>query len=457
MKSKSQAWLLSAAVCLSVLLSAMAQVGDEGWVKSKDPCYLTKQQKKYAKQTYGVDMPYMTCIPLGITLDWKIDVQYQRHPPFGNDQMSLYIREEYPAFLELLYDQKKRDVLQSFKIMGPAPCCPGQVTADLVSARAAFWACDGHTIRDCVRVTTSTPVDFDLTSEDSASLAFSWSRDGLDCEGGATSSRIEYRDKPPRVMLSGLLYEDPFQIKVKDGDSLTWEEVRQGMEDESLYKAFSLQSRTVFPSPQGNLDHTYSMKGKADLYISFGETKEEVWTVTIEGREHDENGPPITYKDRDKITQDLPIGVQFDWLVQGRVVLRKAKKARFYDSGTITKFSQTPKIIFDHPELYRCFMNNCQGGKVNTALSMLEGATLPGEVQGESLGVAWPAYISQACVVCSPLKEYLGKIWYRHEFDEGSVFMKRMAEMWLPLKDGLVKTGSTLEGAEYKITLKKIK
>jgi hypothetical protein len=29
--------------------------------------------------------------------------------------------------------------------------------------------------------------------------------------------------------------------------------------------------------------------------------------------------------------------------------------------------------------------------------------------------------------------------------------------MELPLKDGLVKTGTTLEGVEYKITLKKIK
>ncbi|MGB9006643.1 MAG: hypothetical protein WCB96_13045 [Candidatus Aminicenantales bacterium] len=457
MKSKSRAGFLSAAVCLSVFLSAIAQLSDEGWVKSKDPCYLTKQQKKYAKQNFGSDMPYMTCIPLGITLDWKIDVQYQRHPPFGNDQMSLFIREEYPAFLELLYDQKKRDVLQSFKIMGPAPCCPGQVTADLVSARAAFWACDGHTIRDCVRVTTSTPVDFELTSEDSADLAFSWSRDGLDCEGGADSSRIEYRDKPPRAMLSGLLYEDPFQIKVKGTDSLTWEEVRQGMEDESLYKAFSFQSRTVFPSPKGNLDHTYSMKGKADLYISFGETKEEVWTVTIEGREKDEPDSPITYKDRDKTTKELPISVQFDWLAQARLTLRKAKKARFYDSGTITKFSQSPQIIFGHPELYRCFLSQCPGDRTYQNMSLYESAALPGEVQGESLSLGWPAYPSQACVVCSPLKMYLGKIWYRHEFGGGDVFMKRMAEMWLPLKDGLVKTGTTLEGVEYKITLKKIK
>jgi len=465
MKSKSLAQLLSAAVCLSVLLSATAHVADkqqafdphEGWVKSKDPCYLTKQQKKYAKQTFGVDMPYMTCIPLKITLDWKVEVEYQRHPPFGNDQMSLYMREQYPAYLELVYDQQKRDVLDHFRIAGPAPCCPGEVMADIVNARAAFWVCDGHTIRDCDRATASSAMDFDLTTPEDSALVFKWSRDGLSCEGEAFSSRIQYRDNPPKKMLAGILWENYFKLKVNGADSLTWEEVRQGIEDESLYKAFPLQNRAVFPSPKGNLDHTYSMKGEVELYISFGETVEEIWTVTIEGRERDETGPPITYKDLDKTTKELPIDVQFDWLAQGRLTLRKAKKARFYDSGTITKFSQSPKIIFSHPELYGCDLTYCKGIKAFETISILEGSPLGGEVQGESLRVAWPAYPSQACVVCSPLKTYLGKVSYRHEFGGGDVFTKRMAEMWLPLKDGQVKTGTTLEGVEYKITLKKIK
>jgi hypothetical protein len=465
MKGANRVCLLGATACLVVLLSATTHFTagqqaidlQKGWKESKDPCYPVKQEKKFVKESYGMDMPYMTCVPLRVTLDWTVEVEYHRHPPFGNDQMHLFVRERYPAYMKLVYNQQKRDVLDSFLILSAAPCCPGEAISDIVQAQAAFWACDGSSIRDCVRVTTSNPMDFELIPREGDSLAFKWSRDGLSRQGEAFTPKIKYLDKPPKTMLEGILWNSTFSLRVQGDESLTWDEVRQGMEDESLYKVFPLREHTVFPSPRGNLDHTYSLKGKAELYISFGETKEEIWTVTLEGRERDETGPPITCKNPDKSTQTLPIAVQFDWLAQGRVTLRKAKKARFYDSGTITKFSQSPEIVFGHPDLYRCELTFCQGIKAAETMSIYEQSPLAGEVQGDSLRLAWPAYPSQACVVCSPRKEYLGKVPYRHEFGGGDAFLKRMAEVWMPLMDGSVKAGTTPEAVDYKITLKKVK
>ena len=70
----------------------------------------------------------------------------------------------------------------------------------------------------------------------------------------------------------------------------------------------------------------------------------------------------------------------------------------------------------------------------------------------------WPqrGIWSRVCVLCKPLKSFLGKIPYRQEFGNDEL-VYRLSKEVLPLKNGYTRNGKILDWMTCTITLKKIK
>lgn len=424
---------------------------DVAWLKSGDPCWPTKQKKALVK----MDMSYMICIPISITLTWDVEESFQRTGRFGTDRVKLTWSEDFPGALELIYNQKNRKLLESYRIYAPAPCCPGNIITHIIGVNATFLVCEPWN-SNCRPYSTSRPEDFVVTPQADSSFQMDWDRNVMYSEGGFSSSRVNPRDDLVAEPLSiqGDVFQDcgsGYFKKLNPQEIPTWEEVQAGLESGEFQKEFYFQDRTFYP----RANYVHAVQGKVRLSI---QTKLEMekWQVNVEGWETDNLQLPIKFKPPNKPEIEIPISVTFDWKLQATFDLAKTKNSRIFKGGGVVQASVTPEILMNRPDLCTCSLTNCSGKTGLPDASKLASCPFTyGEVKGNSVQLTWPEFSTETCVLCVPYRSYSGKVSYKHEFG-GKNFMFWLSRELLPLKDGAIVTGRRPTWMDYKITLKKI-
>jgi hypothetical protein len=144
--------------------------------------------------------------------------------------------------------------------------------------------------------------------------------------------------------------------------------------------------------------------------------------------------------------------MEFDWALEGEFIIRNPKKNATFDSGQVTKAGLTPRLIFQGAPLYKCTFRTCDD---TYDISKLPGALLSGSVSNKSLTLTWPKYSPSQCVLCTPLKAFLGKKAYRQNFGSQE-FMRVISLEKLVLQNGYSTTGKYHDWMTYTISLKKI-
>ena len=457
MRSKIGRFFISLALG-TAFLSLAAHVGpgqeseDVAWLKSGDPCWPTKQKKAFVK----MDMSYMTCIPISINLVWEVEETFQRTGRFGTDRVKLTLSEDFTAYLELIYNQKNRKLLDCYEIVGPAPCCPGDMETYILGVNATFLVCEpGNS--NCRPYSTSRPNDFVVTPDPNPNIYIHWTRDGVGDAGNLHSSHLDTREDliAEPLSIDGDVFEQcgsGFGVNLHRSDMPTWEEIQAGLENGEFQKEYPFQDRTFYP----RANYVHAVKGKVRLSI-LTKLEMEKWQVNVEGWETDNLRPPIKFKAPNKPEIEIPISVTVDWKLQATFDLAKTKNSRIFKGGGIAQAAVTPKILMDRPDLCTCSLTNCPGKTGPPDASKLASCPFTyGEVKGNNVQLTWPEFSTETCVFCVPYRSYSGKVSYKHEFG-GKNFMFWLSRELLPLKDGAIVTGRLPTWMDYKITLKKIK
>ena len=419
-----------------------------GQAPKKNPCQATEELKAYLKKTPGmIDPSLVKCVPLEVTLLWEVEETHQWFMGF-QDRVKLRLEEKFPARLELNYNPEKKSELASFSIIGPSPCCPGEVAVTLEDIQAHVLAISRDR-RKSKPYSTDNPLLFTVTPSAEESLGFDWDRTSGG-KGGFGSSRIRYGNIKVDQGYSAsnhVLSPSHYRVKVTGEESLSWKEVQEGLDKEELVIVFPLQE--TIPIPLSN--ETHSLNGQVTLHIAFGEQEEERWRVSVDAVELDDLRPKIEYKDpQTKELKKLDVRVWFEWRLEGEFVLRKFKKSLGYKEGRVTKAGILPKIEIPANDLYWCSTASCANVKLVQAGDLLMGITM-----GRSVKLTWPRCPSAACVTCTPRKSFLGKVPYRQQFGLND-FMRILSDEVLTLQNGFTKSGAQADWLKYKITLIKM-
>lgn len=455
-------YLASAIVAMLMVFAsgreALAQGVDfqKGWVKSGDPCFPMKQEKRWLKKTYKVSADHLSCIPLQITVTWKLTESYRHHGKYGVDRAQLELEEKFDGFLRLQRAQKKPRQVVRFQIHGPAPCCPGKISSELLAAQATVLGCTRFG-EECTRFTTDgTAIPFTVDPQRNK-CNFIWDAVGADTKGEGGSAVVRLAPgvvKRPYLSRSGVLNTlkgQTFTFRVKGPDSFTWAEIKQGLESGEVTKVFPLNDKTVYPG----VNETHALTGTVTVKLEFGEQEDEHWQVTVTASERTMGGPPIKVRPPNKKYIRMPVRVKFDWALRGKFIIKRSKQTWSYKSGAIASAAMTSKVLLPRWDLYQCFTPKCKN-KPPDPVSGLAGASLHGKRVSGGLRLAWPNYRAEACVMCMPMRTYMKKIIYRHRFGSGEM-MFALSKLVMPLKDGWSKKIKVGKFMTYTITLRKLK
>jgi hypothetical protein len=85
----------------------------------------------------------------------------------------------------------------------------------------------------------------------------------------------------------------------------------------------------------------------------------------------------------------------------------------------------------------------------------LEGASINGKATGNSVRLKWPEFFPVECIMCIPIKKYLGRAEYRQEFGTKE-FMEAISREELSLVDRNVVEREIQDWMRFTITLRKI-
>jgi hypothetical protein len=446
--------------------------------QSNDPCYKVKQMKKvimesadYKKTMGSKDPAYIQCYPLTINVVWQLSDRIDHL--VGTDQADLLLEEEYPAYLMLHYgwfDGLQKKKLWRWEILGPEPCyapCPGRVKAQLTFLSGQVVCClDSPYCRQKKTVGLLAGNFKTIPSDEEyqhASLHFGGEAGGPG-EGRVESSRLAI---DPSALPKGCgHFWSPFNYQIRLGPSgddfpaqrkmsshglPTADEIMEGLRAGELKKSLDFSAQYKEPFPHGS---TYTLKGKATITIAFAPVEEERWRVEVKAWERDKFKPPIKYKDKEGQLQELPIWVELDHQLAGEFVIRKVKKEWTYKEGQTTQYKGWTKLFFYDTEYYKCAVVDCPGADSGDWAGPIDG-----EMQGRSVKLTWPPGLgstTKACVMCTPLKYYLGKLPYREEFGSGQL-KKSLDKEILPLKNGTTRNGQVSDWLKYTITLTRLK
>jgi len=417
------------------------------WVKSGDPCYPSKQNKKYI-ESMGADSSYIVCVPLTIEIFWEAQEVVHHHAGLGTSHANFSFHDKFPAYLELVYKSSKSKELANFHIQAPAPCCPGSAETIMDSADVALVGCGPG---GCKPYTLSDPLFFTLEKPTDTALGISWD----ETEGphaNLNSSRVQIdsgRVVPePSRAVGGLdvLGGETLQIDARAGTTFLPEDINQLIQDGQIQKVFTDQHATT---PAG-IPVKGSQSVKATVKLLFTSDWEK-WRVTVQGWEEDTIRPDIRYT-QSGVEKTLPIKMEFDWTVEGEFIIRNPKKNPAFDSGQVTKAGLTPRLVVQAGNLYKCTFSTCPD---TYDIAKLPGANLSGTVSGKSLTLTWPKYSPSQCVLCTPQAVFLGKKAYRQNFGSQE-FMRVISLEKLVLKNGYSITGKYHDWMTYTISLKKI-
>lgn len=447
-------FFLFLALILVPLLNPLGQTQDiyAGWAESGDPCFPVKQMKKYWREHYNREANFLQCVPLQVIVEWDIEENYMRSPSIGNDRVKLLLREEFPAYLELTYDPENLKRLEAFNILGPSPCCPGPVDASLLRIDASMLACySGGS--NCRMFTSSDPLQFQVIPQTDNFFGFTWREDIGSRSGGFGSSLIQLsRDALLRSMntrrgIGGFQHDANFRIKVYGEDSIAWDEIQTGLKEGEFFRVFPIDIKSTLLA-----NNFYSQEGKAVVTMQFGEEELETWRIRVEGWEKDTTQPPIEYQDPSGELRNIPLVVDFKWLLEGEFLVGKRKQARNYKEGHVTQAGLIPGLIYGDRELYRCEFVDCQN---QIDITTLEGAYIDGTITDSSVRLTWPTHFPATCALCTPRVSYIKKTPYREQFGTKE-FTRRISEENLPLRDGYTVSGGIGNWLYYKITLTRL-
>lgn len=473
---KLRTFLLAIVCCCVALLAIPAAQDFSGANQSNDPCYKIKQMKKFImasqdyKKAFGSrDPAYIQCYPLTINVEWNLDEENTHM--LGKDYLVFDLEEEYPAYLELYYggfDKLKKNEWESFDILGPEPCyapCPGKGNARLNVYEGKVICCVDYPTCSKKRLYNLNAKDFGaVPASDSGygSLHFRGESSGL-LEGKITSSELSI-NKSTVIKTCGRFW-DPFAYKLSVGqtgvnlamsrelhsqDALTAEEIFEGLRVGQLKKVYQVAAQETEPLP---LRDSYTIKGTVTVTIAFGPIEEQRWRVEVKAWERDKFKPPIKYKDGDGQLKELPIWMELDHQFAGEFVVRKIKTGWDYKEGTTTQYKGSTSLFFYGTDLYKCAVVDCPGATPGD----WAGAIL-GQMEGQSVRLTWPLsdLSTKACVMCTPLRSFLGKLPFREEFGSGQLKYSLDKEI-LPLKNGYTKNVQVKDWLKYTITLTRIK
>jgi len=444
-------FLLFSALILVPLLNPINQPQEDinARYTAVDPCFPVNQIKKYWREHYNMEADFLQCIPLHVIVGWDIEESYIRHPGAGDDRVKLLLQDKFTAYLELTYDQENLKKLEAFNIIGPSPCCPGAVFSDLLQIDASMLACSGGGT-NCRPFQTSDPLLFQIIPQTDNFFSFTWRENMGSRSGTFGSSRIKLQpgalpsSMSTRRGIGGFHHGDNFIVNVNGEDSITWDEIQTGLEEGEFSWEFPIDIKRKLPA-----NHLYSQEGKAMVTIQFVEEEEEVWVIMVEGWEKDTTQPPIVYLDPSGSPKKLPVGMDFQWQLQGEFTIGKRKKTRNYKKGHIILANLISRLKFGGHDLYRCEQVDCLD---QTDITVLEGAYIDGTLTGNNVRLTWRPHSPVACVLCTPKVSYIKKASYRQQFCSKE-FIRRISEENLPLQDGYTVTGGTGDWLHYKITL----
>jgi len=449
--------VLAAALAAATLLVALrtspgARLLDDpaqdAWLKSGDPCYPTKQNKKYI-ESMGADSSYMLCVPLAVEVFYEVQEVYHHHSGLGTSHANYSIRDKYPAYLELVYKSAKSKELASFHIQGPAPCCPGSIETSLEDADVVLVTCAPHG-RSCKPFASNDLLHFSLEKPDDTAMGLTWN-EGEGAHANFHSSRAQFNSAAvpkPYESIGGLQVLGG-ETQLMDGrgePGFTPEDIYRLIQDGQIQEVFTDKQATT----ASGLPESGSQSVKATVKLMFTSDWEK-WRVTVQGWEEDTIRPDIRYT-QSGVEKTLPIQMEFDWTLEGEFIIRNPKKNPTFDSGKVTKAGLTPRLVFQGATLYKCTFRTCDD---TYDISKLPGAILSGSVSGKSLTLTWPKYSPSQCVFCTPLKLFLGKKAYRQNFGSQE-FMRVISGQNLVLQNGYSTTGKYHDWMTYTISLKKI-
>lgn len=188
--------------------------------------------------------------------------------------------------------------------------------------------------------------------------------------------------------------------------------------------------------------------GKTDFSLYGVET----WQVKVVGEETDNSRPYIQNPKLTNESKELPIAIRFEWDIVGEFTVAGKRGGRRYLNGQIFSAAVDPLLQFERRDLYRCEPFECEDRK-NPA--DLEGLAIEGTATGNSVRLRWPEFFPVECILCTPIKTYLGRVVYRQKFGTKE-FMEAISREELPLVDGNVIKGEIQDWMRFTITLRKI-
>jgi hypothetical protein len=445
--------LISGLIALSVASSHARQKDPNlEWKLSGDPCYPVEQIKKYWRDNYHQEADFLQCVPLNIITEWDIEDSYFRASGIGDDRVSLLLRDEFSAYLELNYDQEDLTRLEAFNILGPAPCCPGGVNRSLERIDAALLICN-RLGQQCRMFTTSDNMLFVITPQKDSFFTLSWRADDGNTYGDFGSSDVQLNPNAlPRSMstrrgIGDILHGDHFSAHVDGRDGLNWEDIQIGLEEGELKRDIPVHVQKSIPPG----DH-YRQDGLASITIQFGEEEYQRWRIDIKGWERDATQPHIDYTDSTGELKQIPVAVEYQWVLQGEFEIGKRKNTWNYKNGMITKADLAPELMFNQQSPYTCDFTVCPDQ--TDIQASLQGAPISGRALQGRVQLNWPPYRPTTCVVCYPNVSYLTSL-YQQQFGTRE-FMRKISEESIPLQDGYVITRTIHDWLRYTIKLTRL-
>lgn len=426
-----------------------AGFNEDAWLKSGDPCYPTKQNKKLI-EGYGADSSYMSCVPLTVEVRWDVQEVFHHHGGLGTSRANYSLIDKYPAYLELVYKSAKSTEVSSFHIQAPAPCCPGSVETELERGDVVLITCNTSG-RGCKPFASNDTLYFKLEKVTDTAMGLKWDEN----EGAYAnfhSSRIQFNSDAvtePYRAVNGLEVLDSVSnnIDFHGEPGFTPADIARLVKDGEVQEVFTDKQDILNVGLPVSGGHTV----KATVKLIFASDWEK-WRVTLQGWSKDDIRSDIKYT-KSGVEQLLPVQMEFDWAMEGEFLIRNPKKNPVFDSGKVTKAALLPRLIFQGGDLFKCDVRNCD---TTYDIAKLAGALLSGSVSGKTVTLSWPQYDPAQCVLCRGKRVATEKVTYREKFST-SDFMRLVSKQPLTLKDGFTVSGKPYGWMSYTLGLKKIK
>jgi hypothetical protein len=431
------------------------------WIKSGDPCWPTQQIKAQIKAMTGVTPDYLKCKPVRITMEWDIDEIYHHHSGLGDDRLRAKVRTSFRGNIQTTFNQQKRNQVDRYEVHSPAPCCPGIAAVEPIALHASLIGYKPKGFSGQEFKTFELSGAEILTRTDKPGFfGLRWHRDGSDCVTEMNGPWIKLvKDaipKPYSVGTSVWIMDQHNYHLGRPVASPAWDELKPYYDKQEVWrKEYAFEDRTDFPMSPSSLSEFYAIHGSVKVEVDFAEEEIESWLLSVEGKERDETPSILGPSDAGAKLKPGPLSVEFDWSLAAKVTTRKRKGVRTFLDAVVTRFVQTPSLIYQADDPYRYDFVPCEGQDTSAQASAMVGLAVSGDVEGATLGVKWPFLPARACVRGTRLKSSGGPLTPRKELGSQE-FIEQVSRERLPLKDGAAKTGGLGKWLTYKVSLKKL-